>query len=138
MRSQGRMWLNGSIYEELKNPGGSGLVGTFNNYLRLVDDLGYAETLSRTGSKTVFPANDEAFDRFYSSNEWGVTNYEQLSQAQKKLLLYSSMIDNALLVGMLSNNSNGLNDVAKGEVLKHETALSVIDTIQHIYTDRHA
>lgn len=126
-------WLNGSIYEELKNPGGSGLVGTFNNYLRLVDDLGYAETLSRTGSKTVFPANDEAFDRFYSSNEWGVTNYEQLSQAQKKLLLYSSMIDNALLVGMLSNNSNGLNDVAKGEVLKHETALSVIDTIQHIY-----
>lgn len=126
-------WLGGSIYEELKNPGGSGLVGTFGNYLKLVDDLGYTETLNRTGSKTVFPANDEAFERFYKSNEWGVTSYEQLSLAQKKLLLYTSMIDNALLVGMLSNNSNGLNDVAKGEVLKHETALSVIDTIQHIY-----
>ena len=52
-------WLGSSIYAELKNPDGNEkLSGTFNNYLRLVDDLGYAETLNRTGSKTVFPAND--------------------------------------------------------------------------------
>lgn len=68
-------WLGGSIYEELKNPNQSYLTGTFTTYLRLVDDLGYTSTLSRTGSKTVFPANDEAFARFFKSNAWGVTSY---------------------------------------------------------------
>ena len=122
-------WLGGSIYQELKNP--SYLEGTFSTYLRLVDDLGYAETLGRTGSKTVFPANDEAFQRFFQSNKWGVSSYEQLSTAQKKLLLYNSMLDNALLVGMLSNTS-GSESVMKGIAMKHQTSLSVTDTIQHL------
>ena len=44
-------WLGGSIYDAMKNPenlqgeNGNVLKGTFNNYLRLIDDLGYAETL---------------------------------------------------------------------------------------------
>ena len=122
-------WLGGSIYQELKSP--SYLEGTFFTYLRLVDDLGYAETLDRTGSKTVFPANDEAFQRFFQTNGWGVRSYEQLSTAQKKLLLYNSMLDNALLVGMLSNTS-GSESVMKGIAMKHQTSLSVIDTIQHL------
>lgn len=57
-------WLGESIYAELKNPNQEALTGSFNTYLRLVDDLGEAETLNKTGSKTVFPANDEAFERF--------------------------------------------------------------------------
>lgn len=122
-------WLGGSIYQELKNP--SYLDGTFSTYLRLIDDLGYAETLNRTGSKTVFPANDEAFQRFFQSNKWGVSSYEQLSVAQKKMLLYNSMLDNALLVGMLSNTS-GPEEVQKGIAMKHQTSLSITDTIQHI------
>ena len=123
-------WLGESIYQELKNP--SHLTGTFNTYLRLIDDLGYAETLNRTGSKTLFPANDEAFGRFFQSNGWGVTSYEQLSLAQKKQLLYNSMLDNALLIGLLSNVSNTNKDegVDNGRALKHETSLSVTDTIQ--------
>ena len=41
-------WLGSSIYAELKNPDNNAkLSGTFNNYLRLVDDLGYAETVRR-------------------------------------------------------------------------------------------
>ena len=126
-------WLGSSIYAELKNPGGnSKLKGTFKTYLRLIDDLGYAETLNRTGSKTVFPANDEAFQRFFASNDWKVTDYSQLSTAQKKLLLYSSMLDNAMLLGMLPNVSNGTAEPMKGYAVKHQTNLSVIDTIQHI------
>ncbi|MCR4602108.1 MAG: fasciclin domain-containing protein [Prevotella sp.] len=125
-------WLGGSIYAELKNPDPSRLSGTFSTYLRLVDDLGYAETLNRTGSKTVFPANDEAFQRFFSSNDWGVSSYEQLSDAQKKLLLYTSMLDNALLLGMLPNASNGTSDPMKGAAVKHATNVSVIDSIQFI------
>lgn len=126
-------WLGGSIYEELKNPNQAYLTGTFNTYLRLVDDLNYSSTLSRTGSKTVFPANDEAFERFFKSNKWGVSSYEQLSVSQKKLLLYSSMIDNALLVGMLSNVSGGSEGITAGLGLKHATSVSVIDSITHLY-----
>lgn len=128
-------WLGGSIYEALENPenlqnsNGNVLKGTFKNYLRLIDDLGYAETMSKTGSKTVFPANDEAFERFYKNNPWGVTKYEDLSIAMKKQLLYSSMLDNALLVEMLSNVSDGSTSVVPGMALKHTTGANVTDTI---------
>lgn len=128
-------WLGGSIYEALKNPenlqNSEGLVlqGTFNNYLRLIDDLGYAETLAKTGSKTVFPANDEAFSRFYANNLWGVSKYEDLTVAMKKQLLYASMLDNALLVEMLSNISDGATAVLSGQSMKHTTGANVIDTI---------
>ena len=123
-------WLGGSIYSELKNPNQARLTGTFNTYLRLIDDLGYAETLNRTGSKTVFPANDEAFKRFFSDNQWGVGSYEELTEAQKKLLLYTSMLDNALLLSLLPNVSNGSAEPDKGEAVKHATNVSIIDTIQ--------
>lgn len=125
--------LGGSIYEELKNPNPDHLTGTFKTYLRLVDDLNYSSTLSRTGSKTVFPANDEAFERFFQNNKWGVTSYEELSNSQKKLLLYSSMIDNALLVSMLSNVSGGTDGITAGLGLKHPTSVSVIERLEHYY-----
>jgi len=126
-------WLGKSIYAELKNPAEHGqLTGTFTYYLRLIDDLGYDEVLSKTGSKTVFPANDEAFDRFFKSNYWGVTSYEQLTVSQKKLLLYSSMLDNALLLSLLPNASNGTSEVLKGQALKHATNVSIIDSVQFI------
>src|SRR5574344_1668393 len=96
-------WLGSSIYDELASPNQELLTGTFTNYLKLIDDLGYKETLQKTGSKTVFAANDEAFERFFKSNSWGVTSYGQLTTAMKKQLLYSSMLDNALLLEMLSN-----------------------------------
>ena len=132
-------WLGGSIYEALQNPGSLQqsdkviLSGSFSNYLRLIDDLGYAETLAKTGSKTVFVANDEAFDRFYADNQWGVKKYEDLTVAMKKQLLYASMLDNALLVEMLSNISGTSSDpIVQGMALKHITSANVIDTITHM------
>ena len=127
-------WLGESIYKELQNPSDrAGLKGSFKYYLRLVDDLGYRETLSRTGSKTVFPANDEAFEKFFASGTWqGVESYEDLSMAQKKMLLYGSMLDNALLVEMLSNATNGdKSSVSDGKSVKHVTALSAIDSVSY-------
>lgn len=128
-------WLGESIYAELKNANQERLTGTFENYLRLIDDLGYAETLNRTGSKTVFPANDAAFERFFASNSWGVRSYSDLTDAQKKLLLYSSMLDNALLLGMLPNASNGSSSPMKGAAIKHATNVSVIDSVQRMSFD---
>lgn len=132
--------LGGSIYEALTRPddmasaGQARLSGTFSNYVRLINDLGYAETLAKTGSKTIFPANDEAFERFYRSNAWGVRSYEDLTPAMKKMLLYTSMLDNALLVEMLSNVSKGATEVTRGQALKHVTNANVTDTITHLRT----
>ena len=125
-------WLGNSIYDELKNPNQEVLTGTFNNYVRLIEDLGYAETLGKTGSKTIFPANDEAFDRFFKNNTWGVSRYEDLTDAMKKQLLYSSMLDNAILVEMLSNATVS-GELQQGVVLKHTTGFNIVDSITHIY-----
>lgn len=127
-------WLGSSIYESLQNPNQDQLTGTFTNFLRLVDDLGLKETLSRTGSVTLFPANDEAFARFFANNTWNVSKYEDLSDTQKSLLLNSAMLENAILTEMLSNVSNGNLDVTRGEAMKHQTRVQVVDTVSHIYT----
>ena len=78
----------------------------------------------------MFPANDEAFERFFKNNSWGVSSYEQLSITQKRQLLYGSMIDNALLTEMLSNIQNG-ETVSRGQAMRHNTAISITDTITH-------
>ena len=132
-------WLGSSIYDALKNPASlqksdkTVLTGTFSNYLRLIDDLGYAEILRKTGSMTVFAANDEAFDRFYANNQWGVRSYEDLTPAMKKQLLKTSMLENALLVEMLSNISGTSEDpIIQGMALKHITSAEVIDSITYM------
>lgn len=133
-------WMGGSIYETLKNPtslqssGKQMLTGTFENYLRLIDDLGETETMSKTGSRTIFPANDEAFARFFANNTWGVSSYEQLTRAQKRQLLYTSMLENALLVEMLSNVSKDATSVTQGQAIKHATAASATDGMTFLQT----
>ncbi len=128
-------WLGSSIYEALKDPsslessGTAKLTGTFSNYLQLIKDLGEEETLGRTGSKTVFPANDEAFARFFANNSWGVSKYEDLTLDMKKRLLYASMLDNALLIEMLSNVPDGATNVTRGQAMRHSTAIKTINTI---------
>jgi uncharacterized surface protein with fasciclin (FAS1) repeats len=114
-------WLGESIYKELQQS--TQLEGTFNTYCRLIDDLGYTEVLSKTGSKTIFPANDDAFARFFSggNNKFGVSSYEELTHSQKAELLFSTMIDNAILVGTLSNKQNSAGNLLQGQLVKHAT-----------------
>lgn len=120
-----------SIYEYMNEQ------GKFTNYLRLIDDLGQKEILSKTGSKTMFIADDAAFDKFYSSNSWGVKKYEQLSPAQKKLLLYSAMIDNPYSTSMLSSaasiGDNG--KPVKGEVCRRSSSLALYDSVTVVPKD---
>ena len=85
-------WLGNSIYERLQEDGG------YTTVLRLIDDLDQREVLAHTGSKTLFVASDSAYRHWYGHNDWGVNSYEQLSKAQKKLLLNNSMINNAYLI----------------------------------------
>ena len=71
-------WLGNSIYERLQEDGKYGYT------LRLIDDLGQKDVLSKTGSKTLFVAQDETYEQFFRQNTWGVHRYEDLTAAQKK------------------------------------------------------
>lgn len=99
--------------------------GNYTTYVQLIQDLGEAEVLSKTGSKTLFVADDEAFAKFFTSNSWNVKSYGELSVAQKKLLLYSSMIDNPFSTSMLATADGPI----KGEVLRRTASTTIYDSI---------
>lgn len=119
-------YLGASIYEYLQQQ------GNFTNMLRLIDDLGYRETLVKTGSKTLFPANDAAFERFYRSNPYGAHSYEELTVSQKRIIMNASMIDMAYLSDMLPNTTNPDNsdNGGKGQALRRNTSSTNIDSVQ--------
>lgn len=114
-------WLGNSIYERLQEE------GNYKTTLKLIDDLKLTEVLSHTGSKTLFVADDAAFEEWFKNNEWGVTCYDSLKLAQKKLLLNSSMINNAYLVELLSNVSG--NPPQTGLCMRRATSLTVYDSV---------
>lgn len=122
-------WLGNSIYERLQDD------GNYTTMLRLIDDLGQREVLAHTGSKTLFAANDSAFNEWFkNNNKWGVTSYDQLTLAQKKLLLNNSMVNNAYLVELLSNVS--ANPPKEGMCMRRETATSVFDSVEIVSPDQ--
>ena len=73
--------------------------GNYQNTVRIIDELGYREVLAKTGSKTLFVADDQAYERFFKNNPWGVHSYAGLTTSQKKLLLFGSMMDNSMQLG---------------------------------------
>ena len=115
-------WLGESIYDFLKED------GEYDYFVRLIDDLDYAEVLSKTGSKTLFVVDDATFDAFLSNNEWGVSSYEQLSLSQKKLLLNSSMLNNVYFSDMLGYASGRL----EGKTLRRTSAVSIYDNVTKV------
>ncbi len=117
-------WLGNSIYEWLQED------GNYNYTLRLIDDLGQKAVLSKTGSKTLFVASDSVYNAFFRNNDWGVRSYDDLTDAKKKLLLNSAMVNNAYLVEMLSSVSGTTPLV--GQCMRRSTAASVLDSVSRI------
>ena len=120
-------WLGNSIYERLQED------GNYTTMLRLIDDMGQKEILSRTGSKTLFVADDAAFDEWFKTNTWGARNYDQLTLSQRRMLLNSSMINNAYLIELLSNVSG--NPPQQGKCMRRPSAISYTDSIPLIYPE---
>jgi uncharacterized surface protein with fasciclin (FAS1) repeats len=118
-------WLGNSIYERLQDE------GNYKYTLRLIDDLDLKEVLSHTGSKTLFVASDSAYNAWFSSNNWGVSKYEDLSEAKKKTLLKSSMINNAYLLELMSNGK-AEGDAANpewGRTMRRESSVDIYDSV---------
>lgn len=121
-------FLNSNIYDYLASQPN----GKFSTFLKLIDDNGYKTVLSKTGSKTLFPATDEAFQRFFQQNDFNVHSYEELTPAQKRILMNCSMVNMTYLSDMLSNvptNSEGVG--GEGLALRRSTAYSYLDTIPY-------
>lgn len=124
-------WLGNSIYERLQE--GivvNGEVKTFNYMLTLIDKLDQKEVLSKTGSKTLFVASDDAFDEWFKTNDWGVRKFEDLSSTQMKMLMNSAMINNSYLLELMSNVQG--NPPQMGLCMRRPTAASIFDTVYSI------
>ncbi len=101
--------------------------GNYTYTVRMIDDLGYRDVLAKTGSKTLFVADDEAYERFFSNNRWHVGSFSGLSLAQKKLLIYGSMIDNSIQLGNLSNVEG--TPPVEGECMRRFAASTIYDSV---------
>jgi len=121
-------WLGASIYDYLQTD------GNYKIYVKLIDELGQTETFKKTGSVTLFVANDSAFNRFFQNNAWGVTSYEQLTLAQKKLLFNFGMIKNAYTSNNLPNYNDG--SLQTGSAMRRSTAISIFDSVPHDFGDK--
>ncbi len=142
-------WLNSSIYESLQEGitrSDDGKHLTFNTYLRLLADKDVnpenvrplTDVLNRTGSKTVFVADDEAWDQFFKQNAllpetdpWHTaTSYENLSVSQKKLLIHTSMLNNAIVMENLASSEASNNTTpVRGEYMRRFTDVELTDSV---------
>lgn len=134
-------YLQSSILSRLENE------GIYTNYLRLLADTAVnpknarplTEVLSRTGSKTVFVADDYAWQEFFAkndtlpeSNPWhNATSYENLSTSQKKLLIHTSMLNNAIVMENLASNMVD-GSMSRGEYMRRYTDLELTDSITRL------
>ncbi len=122
-------WLGASIYDELKNR------GNFTTMIRLIDDLDQSEVLAKTGSKTLFVADDDAFADFFKNSGFttgtgeAVTSYDQLSTSQKRLLFNGCMLDNAYLLEMMPNLGS-TDGISKNACLRQLTSAASTDSIR--------
>lgn len=121
-------WLGANIYEYLSQS------GRFTTYLALVDDLNYREMLSRTGSKTLFPADDDAFARYFKANGYtgsGADFVHGLSVPEKRFLFNGSMLNKTCLAYQLSDVS-AENGTGEGLALRGSTTTSYLDDVTHM------
>ena len=122
-------WLGANVYDWLQSN------GQYSTYLAFVDKLGLDGTLARTGSKTLFPANDDAYARYFAQQ--GLTGgtprdiVNQMSRAEANYLFNASMLNMAYLDNMLANvpNSNS-DDDGEGAAVVRDASASVYDKIQ--------
>lgn len=138
-------WLGTSIFETMVNgfEGNEGQHYQFNTFVELIRALDkesnstYESVLSRTGSKTLFIADDDAFKRFFADCPFKTASgeparsIEELSHAQKLMILNGSMLNNVYQVAMLSStpNPSGSGAPVTGNCMRRVSAASVYDSI---------
>lgn len=118
-------WLGSSIYEELESR------GSFTQTLALINDPDLSETnypdlLRRSGSMTLFVADDAAWNRYLAKR--GLTSVSQLPKSEKKNLLKAAMINNAYLIELLSNTPG--DPPTEGACIRRASRVDVTDSVR--------
>lgn len=120
-------WLGESIYAELESR------GNFTETLKLINAQSedYASVLKKTGSRTLFVADDAAWARFYQNNPWGVKSLDQMSEAQKRLVFKGNMIKSAYLVELLGNlpAANADSEPEEGACMRRASSVDLMDSV---------
>lgn len=123
-------WLGENIYAWLQQD------GHYSAYLALIDRLGLDGTLARTGSKTLFPATDEAYARYFAAQ--GRTAEPaavigELSLSEANYLFNASMLNMAYLDHMLANvpTTDAGDDSGEGSALVRDASTTIYDRIRH-------
>lgn len=139
-------WLSENIYSILESEG-------FSYYLKLLEDpaintegsRNLKDILSKTGSNTIFMANDAAWEQFFKQNAnlpasdpWHTaTSYANLSPSQKNLLVHTSMLENAIVMENLSaSEASGSSAPEPGQYMRRYTTVSVLDSITYLPADQ--
>ncbi|MDL2222616.1 fasciclin domain-containing protein [Bacteroidales bacterium OttesenSCG-928-M11] len=125
-------WLGSSIYDHL-NESKDRTYTYFLDIINSVEDDGikYSDVLKRTGSKTLFVADDAAFEAFFKDNEYGITKFSDFSASMKRMILFSSMLNDTYLLEMLSNISG--TPPTPGYVLRKTNSISVLDSLPYLH-----
>jgi uncharacterized surface protein with fasciclin (FAS1) repeats len=117
-------WLGANIYDYLKDR------GDCTNYVRLIEDCGYTETMRHTGSNTLFFSSDSTFETYFKSEaaiKAGVTSYDKMPPSMKYLLMRNGIVSNAQLVERLSVSDKG------GTMFRRTTMMDIEDTIPLVH-----
>ena len=135
--------LSSSLYSFLEEK------GNYQTYLRLLNDPAVndpnarplKEELSKTNEKTLFVANDEGWEAFFkhnatlpASDPWHTaTSYESLSEAQKKLLIHCSMLNNPIVMeNLASEEGSGSSSLQRGVYMRRETSFMTTDSVTFV------
>jgi hypothetical protein len=123
--------LGTSIYETL-NEGFDG--HTFKCFVTIIDSLQYRNVLEKTGSKTLFVADDEAFKRFLAKCPLAKNQsirFEDLTISQMKQIFYGSMLNNVYQVAALSNTEGP----TIGDCMRRLTSSGIYDSVRVMLPD---
>ncbi len=135
--------LSSSLYSFLEEK------GNYQTYIRLLNDPAVndpnarplKEELSKTNEKTLFVANDEGWEAFFkhnatlpASDPWHTaTSYENLSEAQKKLLIHGSMLNNPIVMeNLASQEGSGSSSLQRGVYMRRETSFMLTDSVTFV------
>lgn len=101
--------------------------GNYTNTVRMINDLNYQEVLGKTGSKTLFVADDAAYERFFKNNSWGVSRYNDLTPSMKKMFLFGNMLGNSIQLNSLSTIQG--KPLKEGQAMRRFSELSEWDSV---------
>lgn len=135
-------WLGTSIYEELETRGNFTTTLALINSSPVAND-NYRQILSLTGSKTLFVADDAAWERFFAKNKtlpevnpWHtITSVESFNAAGNELkvrrLFKGMMLNNAYVLDLLGNLASDPSAVnvedAADACMRRTTSISNLD-----------